>query len=261
MLALLAEANLTGGEMPGDAIARAGAALDAARAERNSTSTQENDWMTLAAEALAEQASLAQFTVDGAAGQGRAQPPLERRLRSLDKPIDDRQYRPEHGPARHQRAPARRSRPSPPPRTAMRSSARSTSSTERRTDLQSIAQNERIVVVLKVTETEARYARLLIVDRLPAGLEIDNPALFDSGSIDAFSWLKNDVPTHTEYRDDRFVAAFDRAPGQSAFFNLAYVVARVAPGRYVYPPATAEDMYAPERFGRTAFGAIEVTAK
>jgi uncharacterized protein YfaS (alpha-2-macroglobulin family) len=35
----------------------------------------------------------------------------------------------------------------------------------------------------------------------------------------------------------------------------------VAPGLYVYPPATAEDMYRPDRFGRTAFGAIEVTTK
>jgi alpha-2-macroglobulin len=35
----------------------------------------------------------------------------------------------------------------------------------------------------------------------------------------------------------------------------------VAPGRYVYPPATAEDMYHPERYGRTAFGELEVRAK
>ena len=66
---------------------------------------------------------------------------------------------------------------------------------------------------------------------------------------------------HSEYRDDRFVAAFDREPGQSAFFSVAYVVRAVAPGQYVYPPATAEDMYRPDRFGRTAFGSIEVTAK
>jgi uncharacterized protein YfaS (alpha-2-macroglobulin family) len=119
-----------------------------------------------------------------------------------------------------------------------------------------------VVVVLKITESEARYAKLLVVDRLPAGLEIDNPTLFDSGSIDAFSWLKKDIdPVHAEYRDDRFVAAFDREPGQSAFFSVAYVVRAVAPGLYVYPPATAEDMYRPDRFGRTAFGAIEVTAK
>ena len=66
---------------------------------------------------------------------------------------------------------------------------------------------------------------------------------------------------HTEYRDDRFVAALDREQGQSAFFTLAYVVRAVAPGHYVYPPATAEDMYGPDRFGRTAFGEIEVKAK
>ena len=129
-------------------------------------------------------------------------------------------------------------------------------------DLRSLAQNERVVVALKVTESEARYARLLIVDKLPAGLEIDNPALVDGGSVEAFSWLTTDeTPTHTEYRDDRFVAVFDRAPGQSAFITLAYVVRAVAPGRYVHPPATAEDMYAPERYGRTAFGELEVTAK
>ena len=111
------------------------------------------------------------------------------------------------------------------------------------------------MVSLKVTEAQARYARLLVVDRLPAGLEIDNPALVDGGSVEAFAWLTKDVePTHTEYRDDRFVAAFDRADGQSAFITMAYIVRAVAPGHYVYPPATAEDMYDPERYGRTAFG-------
>jgi len=126
----------------------------------------------------------------------------------------------------------------------------------------SVTQNDRFVIVLKVTEAEAKYARLLLVDRLPAGLEIDNPNLVDGGAMDAFSWLKKDLdPEHTEYRDDRFVAAFDRAENQSAFFSVGYVVLAVAPGRYVYPPATVEDMYRPERFGRTAFGALEVIAK
>jgi uncharacterized protein YfaS (alpha-2-macroglobulin family) len=110
--------------------------------------------------------------------------------------------------------------------------------------LQSMAQNERVVVSLKVTEAQARYARLLVVDRLPAGLEIDNPALVGGGSVEAFSRLSRDVePAHTEYRDDRFVAAFDRAEGQSAFMTMAYVVRAVVPGRYVYPPTRAEDMY------------------
>ena len=64
VLALLAEANL-GSEIQGDAIARAGAVLEAARAGRSSTSTQEMNWMALAAEALAEQGGASQFSVDG----------------------------------------------------------------------------------------------------------------------------------------------------------------------------------------------------
>jgi uncharacterized protein YfaS (alpha-2-macroglobulin family) len=124
-----------------------------------------------------------------------------------------------------------------------------------------VSQNDRLVTVLKVTESEARFARVLLVDRLPAGFEIDNPSLVDSGDVSGLDWLTTEVePAHAEYRDDRFVAAFDRDTGQPAFFTVAYIVRAVAPGRYVHPPAHVEDMYRPDRFGRTAFGTVEVTA-
>jgi uncharacterized protein YfaS (alpha-2-macroglobulin family) len=259
LLALLAEANLASGDMPGDGIARASAAIDAARAARSATSTQEMNWMTIAAEALAEHAALATFTVDGQPTKG----PLYRRWSDaalLGKSITLANT----GSNTAQLVTTVSGAPieTDPPVANGYAIERSFYKLDgTKIDLKSIAQNERVVVALKVTESEARYARLLIVDRLPAGLEIDNPALVDGGSIEAFSWLSTDVPTHTEYRDDRFVAAFDRAPGQSAFINIAFVARAVAPGRYVHPPATAEDMYAPERYGRTAFGELEVTAK
>jgi alpha-2-macroglobulin len=260
MLALVVEAEMTPAELPGDPIGRVGAVLERARAARVSTSTQENDWMVLAAEALAKQKTLSQFTVDG-------------------QPVEGAIYRKWSGFALGQKlitianagkATAQLVTTASGVPIAHDPAASEGYALERafykldgsKTDLKAIAQNERVVVVLKITESEARYAKLLVVDRLPAGLEIDNPTLFDSGSIDAFSWLKKDIdPVHTEYRDDRFVAAFDREPGQSAFFSVAYVVRAVAPGLYVYPPATAEDMYRPDRFGRTAFGSIEVTTK
>jgi uncharacterized protein YfaS (alpha-2-macroglobulin family) len=125
--------------------------------------------------------------------------------------------------------------------------------------LTSVPQNDRLVVVLKVTEAEAKEARLLLVDRLPAGFEIDNPKLVDSDTVANLSWLKRDVePAHTEYRDDRFVVAFDRKPDQPAFFTVAYMVRAVSPGTYVHPPAQVEDMYRPERYGRTGFGSVGV---
>jgi len=123
-----------------------------------------------------------------------------------------------------------------------------------------VRQNDRLVTVIKVTEAAARTARVLLVDRLPAGFEIDNPKLVDSDAVAALEWLETEVePVHTEYRDDRFVAAFNRDTDQSAFFTVAYMVRAVAPGKYVHPPAVVEDMYRPERFGRTAFGTVEVT--
>ncbi|KMO28912.1 alpha-2-macroglobulin family protein [Methylobacterium aquaticum] len=128
-------------------------------------------------------------------------------------------------------------------------------------DLASLRQNDRLVVVLKVTEAKASAGRLLLVDRLPAGLEIDNPKLLDTDATAGLAWAKSDVkPTHTEFRDDRFVAAYDRDPSQSAFFSVAYTVRAVTPGRYVHPAATIEDMYRPGRYGRTAFGTLEVGA-
>ena len=34
-------------------------------------------------------------------------------------------------------------------------------------------------------------------------------------------------------------------------FTVAYVVRAVSPGKYVRPQASVEDMYRPDRFGRT----------
>ena len=260
VLALTAEANLAGGEMPPDALARAGAVLEASRKERSYTSTQEMNWMALAAEALADHASLAHFTVDGQPVKGA----LNRRWSGpalTGKAIAIAN----DGQSAVQLVTNVSGAPVAPDPAASHGYAIERTFFKpdgtKIADLKSLSQNERVVVVLKVTESEARYARLLIVDKLPAGLEIDNPALVDGGSVEAFSWLSSDAPAHAEYRDDRFVAVFDRASDQSAFINLAYVVRAVAPGHYVHPPATAEDMYDPERYGRTAFGEIEVTPK
>jgi uncharacterized protein YfaS (alpha-2-macroglobulin family) len=68
-------------------------------------------------------------------------------------------------------------------------------------------------------------------------------------------------PVSTEFRDDRFVAAFERKADSPPVFTVAYVVRAVSPGRYVLPQAKVEDMYRPDRFGRTATGTIEITAK
>lgn len=144
-----------------------------------------------------------------------------------------------------------------------------------------IKQNERLVAVVKI-EAKEPGGRVMLVDRLPAGFEIDNPHLVDSGDVKALPWLKTSVqPEHSEFRDDRFVAAFNfsganveqvsqqsestpdgqtNTKGPAASATVAYLVRAVTPGTFVHPAATVEDMYRPERYARSAAGKLSVTA-
>jgi uncharacterized protein YfaS (alpha-2-macroglobulin family) len=127
-------------------------------------------------------------------------------------------------------------------------------------DVTEAKQNERFVVVLKATELNDWPSRVLVTDLLPAGFEIDNPGLVGSAQLSNFDWLGSTEAAHTEFRDDRFVAAFNRATGDDRAMTLAYVVRAVTPGVYTLPAATIEDMYRPQYSARTATGRMEVKA-
>lgn len=231
------------------------------RAARRSTSTQDEAWMVLAAQALAKQAEGIALTVNGGAQKGAFYRTYrEAALDAGPVTIVNAGHAPVQtvvGIAGHPIGfePAL-TRGFKVERVYYRLDG---TRIEPAQGLMTVRQNERFVVALTVTEENARAGRLLLVDRLPAGFEIDNPNLVDGGAVANFDWLKAEVaPSHAEYRDDRFVAAFERSSELKTPFTLAYMVRAVAPGRYVHPPAAIEDMYAPERFGRTGFGALEV---
>lgn len=252
LLALAAESNLAR-----DTVAPVSRIVDQERASRGTTSTQENAWLVLAAEALGQEADALALEVNGEARRGA----FYRTWSSAELGAGPATIR-NAGSAPIQIVLNVTGHPIGPEPAASEGYA-----VERtyyrldgsKADPAQVRQNERLVTVLKVTESAARAARVLLVDRLPAGFEIDNPSLVDSGKVEALSWLTRDVePVHTEYRDDRFVAAFERTPEQPAFFTVAYVVRAVSPGRYVHPSALVEDMYRPDRFGRTAYGTVEV---
>ncbi|TWF50121.1 alpha-2-macroglobulin family protein [Neorhizobium alkalisoli] len=121
-------------------------------------------------------------------------------------------------------------------------------------------QNERYVVVLKVHETNDWPSRIVVTDLLPAGLEIDNPSIVSSASLANFDWIEDVTAAHTEFRNDRFVAAFNRSASDNREINLAYVVRAVTPGAYDHPAAQVDDMYRPQFSARTAAGKMEVVA-
>lgn len=126
-------------------------------------------------------------------------------------------------------------------------------------DVAKAKQNDRFAVVLKVTEPKPEFGHIMVADYLPAGLEIDNPHLVSSGDSGTLGWIEDGVEAkNTEFRDDRFTAAIDRAANDKSVFTVAYVVRAVSPGKYVLPQAYVEDMYNPSRYGRSGTGTVEV---
>ncbi|GLK86022.1 alpha-2-macroglobulin family protein [Ancylobacter defluvii] len=131
-------------------------------------------------------------------------------------------------------------------------------------DPSKVQQNQSLVVVLEAQEDEYAPSQVLLVDWLPAGFEIDNPALAVGSDAGALSWLgETTEAAHAEFRDTHFMAAFDRtqASEESKLLRVAYIVRAVSPGTYAHPPATVEDMYRPGRFARTGAGTSVVTER
>ncbi len=256
IMALMAESG-----RPTADFAKVGAVVEKARDARPWTSTQENAWMVLAAAGVSKTAAEQSLSVTTGSAVEPITGALYRTVRA-----DQLDGRPvtitNNGTSELRVVVTTSGHP-----TAPEPAASNGYTVERsffkpdgtKADLSRIRQTDRLVVVLRVTEPKAENARIVLVDRLPAGLEIADPKLVDGGDTTGFSWLQGAItPAATEFRDDRFVAAFDRTPDQAAVFEVAYAVRAVSPGRYVQPPAVVEDMYRPERYGRTAFGTIDI---
>jgi alpha-2-macroglobulin len=243
-----ARATITG------AVAR----VEVARGLTPYTSTQENAWMVLAARALAKDATNVSLDVAGERRQGA----FNRRFRPNELAQPLRIGNAGEGPLQAvvtvNGAPLV---PEPAAERGFKIERLYYTLDGKPANPARAKQNDRFAVVLKITEPAPMYARVMVADYLPAGFEIDNPRLVSSGDTGTLSWITDALePVNAEFRDDRFTAAFDRSSGAPAVFTVAYVVRAVSPGRYVVPQAFVEDMYRPDRFGRTATGAIEITA-
>ena len=116
-------------------------------------------------------------------------------------------------------------------------------------------QNERYVVILRVTPEQERTGWLIISDPLAAGFEIDNPNLLRSGDISKLDWLQLDTSGITEFRMDRFLNAVKW--GRKEVLQMAYIVRAVSPGVFRQPAALVEDIYRPSL--RATTGANSVT--
>ncbi|MBA2544763.1 MAG: hypothetical protein H0V17_34280, partial [Deltaproteobacteria bacterium] len=102
-----------------------------------------------------------------------------------------------------------------------------------------------VLVTLEVLSS-AQRSGVAVVDPLPAGFEPVNTRLAISERVDSdtAAW------DHVNLRDNRSEAfAMSFAAGSRRF---TYTVRATTPGTFAAAPAKAEEMYAPETFGRTS---------
>lgn len=133
----------------------------------------------------------------------------------------------------------------------------------------------RVRVRLTMIAQSRRY-HVALVDNLPAGLEILNPGLAttealppDTGGGNTgvaeigsralgrnYYWWRANWFEHQNFRDER-AEAFSSLLWEGVY-NYTYVTRATTPGQFVVPPAKAEEMYAPETFGRTGTDFLRV---
>ncbi|OAN80051.1 PAN domain-containing protein [Jannaschia sp. EhC01] len=121
-----------------------------------------------------------------------------------------------------------------------------------------VTQGTRLVTILTVINTGAPDGRLMVNDPLPAGFEIDNPNLLQSGDVRAFDGVDVGAsPVMSEFRAERFLSAVDMRYGVDRV-RLGYIVRAISPGEFHHPAASVEDMYRPTYRAQTASGRISV---
>ncbi len=110
-----------------------------------------------------------------------------------------------------------------------------------------------IIVGLRVrAEESTRIPDALVVDLLPAGLELENQNLSNASvDLDSIrvegeslgSYFREYRVQYQEYRDDRYVSAIDVNSWDTT--RLYYLARAVTPGIYQVAPPFVEDMYRP----------------
>ncbi len=218
--------------------------VEAARGLTPYTSTQENAWMVLAARALAKDAQSISLDVNGEAVKG----VLNRNMRAAELATPFKVTNTGEGTLQAVVTVAGAPLvPEPAAEKGFKLERRYYTLAGKPADASKAKQNDRFVVVLKVTEPTPMFARLILADYLPAGFEIDNPRLVSSGETGTLSWIEDaQEPVNVEFRDYRFSAAFERKAGDPSVFTVAYVVRAVSPGRYM-PAAGVRGGHVPSR--------------
>ncbi len=122
-----------------------------------------------------------------------------------------------------------------------------------------IKSGSRVRINVQMVAPTRRY-HIALVDNLPAGIEIINSDLANSGKTyltyskelrERSFWFN-----HQNLRDNR-AEAFTTILREGVW-NYSYSGRATTPGNFVVPPAKAEEMYSPETFGRSKTDFVKI---
>ncbi|WP_224247755.1 Ig-like domain-containing alpha-2-macroglobulin family protein [Hyalangium gracile] len=113
-----------------------------------------------------------------------------------------------------------------------------------------------VEIELKNTSGE-RIQNIALVDRLPAGWEIENARLGRGGAVQWVSTEELWTADYVNIRDDRMEVFGTLQSGESK--KVVYAVRAVTAGKFTLPPVEAEAMYDPRIWARDAGQAVEVS--
>jgi alpha-2-macroglobulin len=224
------------------------------------TTTQEQAWLLLAADALAgkEGRPGLQLAVTGATLKGRdpaGVSPDAAQLAAGVRVVNN-------GPAPVWRTVSLSGVPLAPP------AAREENMTLKRLffdrqgkplDPANLKQNSVFVVVLEGASSAGVDHEAMLTQPLPAGWEVDRALTNeDRGEGTTMPWLAElSQVAASQARDDRFNAAVD-IPATEPKFRVAFTLRAVTPGSFELPGASVEDMYQPRFSARLGWGRATV---
>ncbi|MDJ0960345.1 MAG: alpha-2-macroglobulin family protein [Acidimicrobiia bacterium] len=115
---------------------------------------------------------------------------------------------------------------------------------------------------------DSRRTHVALIDPMPAGFESLNPALAVTAPLPPAA-LREDAARltywwwrwfeHQNLRDDRAEAFATLL--RAGTYEYTYVARATTPGTFIVPPTTAEEIYAPETFGRSGSDVVIIESR
>jgi len=120
--------------------------------------------------------------------------------------------------------------------------------------MESIQQNDLIIVRVTVNPNVDRLENVAVSDLLPAGFEIENPRITETTQ---YSFTKNAAtPQYMDIRDDRINLYTSFMSSRPQVFY--YMVRAVTQGEFQYAPIVGEAMYNGEYYSASGQRRIKV---